>query len=60
MMLLQLWTNNADVEAAQRIISREKERVQERLKSHYENDVWEKRDKPPSEEEWNKALPEYM
>ena len=60
MMLLQLWTNNADVEAAQRIISREKERVRERLKSHYENDVWEKRDKPPSEEEWNKPLPEYM
>ena len=57
---LQLWTNNADVEAAKRIIAREKERIKERLKGHYQNDVWEKRDKPPTEEEWNKPLPQYM
>ena len=34
--------------------------MRERLRNHYENDVWEKREKPPSEEEWNKPLPEYM
>ena len=56
----KLWTNNADVEAAKRIIAREKERIKERLKGHYENDVWEKRDKPPSKDEWNKPLPQYM
>jgi len=56
----KLWTNNADVEAAKRVIGREKERIKERLRGHYENDVWEKRDQPPSKEEWSKPLPQYM
>lgn len=57
---MQLWTNNADKEAAGRIIDREKERIKKRLEGHVKNDVWEKRDKPPSKEEWNKPLPAYM
>jgi len=56
----QLWKNNADQEAATRVIDKEKERVKERLKGHYENNVWEKRITPPPKEEWNKPLPQYM
>eukprot|EP00092_Neocalanus_flemingeri_P031521 GFUD01034232.1.p1 GENE.GFUD01034232.1~~GFUD01034232.1.p1 ORF type:complete len:176 (+),score=57.25 GFUD01034232.1:38-565(+) len=56
----KLWTNSADKEAASRIIDREKDRIKERLRGHYENDVWEKRSTPPPEEEWNKPLPQYM
>merc|ERR1712062_472355 len=54
------WTNNSDEEAAKRIIERDRKRIKVRLEGHYGNDVWEKREKPPSEEEWNKPLPEYM
>jgi len=56
----KLWTNNADVDAAKRIIAREKERIVERMRGHYENDVWEKRTEPPSKEEWCAPLPQYM
>jgi len=56
----KLWTNNADKEAAARIIDREKERIKKRLEGHVKNDVWEKREKPPNNEEWNKPLPAYM
>ena len=56
----KLWTNNADTEAACRIIDREKERIKQRLTGHYQNDVWEKRSSPPTEEEWNKPLPQYL
>ena len=56
----KLWTNNADTEAASRIIGREQERIKERLKGHYDNNVWEKRDCPPPAEEWSKPLPQYM
>ena len=57
---MQLWTNSADKEAAERIIAREKERIKTRLRGHVENDVWERRERPPSREEWNKPLPQYM
>ena len=55
-----MWTNNSDEEAAERIIKREKERIKVRLEGHYGNNVWEKRERPPSKEDWNKPLPEYM
>lgn len=29
-----------------------------RLRAHYSNKVWEKRDAPP--EDWNKKLPDYL
>jgi len=56
----QLWKYNVDEEAATRVIDRENERVKERLRGHYENNVWEKRTTPPPKEEWNKPLPKYM
>ena len=57
----KLWQNNADVDAATRVIQREENRIAERLKGHYENDVWELRNKeerPPPD--WNKPLPEHL
>lgn len=40
------------------LIASEKKRRLERLRPHYQNDVWERRTAPP--ENWNKPLPEYM
>merc|ERR1711874_143514 len=54
----QLWVDNADKEAAARVIEREKERLAARLMPHFANDVWEQREGPP--EDWDKRLPEYM
>jgi len=54
----KLWTREADLQAAERIISREKERIKQRLVGHYSNNVWEKRDSPP--EDWNKPLPDWL
>merc|ERR1719186_2347746 len=52
--------HQGDKEAASRIIDREKDRIKERLRGHYENNVWEKRTSPPPKEEWSKPLPQYM
>lgn len=41
-----------------KLIASEKQRRYARLRPHYENDVWEKREKPP--ENWNAPLPEWM
>ena len=57
----KLWVSNTDHEAAKRIIEREEKRIFDRLKGHYENDVWESRrpsERPP--EDWNKPLPEHL
>ncbi|KAF7417811.1 hypothetical protein HZH68_000464 [Vespula germanica] len=40
------------------IIESEKERRMNRLKGHFGNTIWKKRDKPP--ENWNSPLPEWM
>lgn len=40
------------------VIESEKHRRLERLRPHYQNDVWERRTSPP--EDWNKPLPEYL
>lgn len=40
------------------MIASEKKRKLERLKPHYQNKVWKKRDKPP--ENWNAPLPEWI
>lgn len=52
------WNSNADQAAASRVIQREKVRIGQRLKAHYDNDVWEKRQSPPAE--WDKPLPQWM
>jgi len=54
----ELWVDRADKEAALRVIAREKVRLEERLKPHINNPVWEKRESPPPD--WNKPLPEYL
>merc|ERR1712059_46549 len=54
----KLWTKEANTEAAKRVVSREKERLHERLEPHYKNTVWEKRSSPP--DDWNKPLPDYL
>ncbi|CAK9796010.1 UPF0545 protein C22orf39 homolog [Anthophora quadrimaculata] len=52
------WNNNKSKEAYDKLIDSEKKRRLERLKGHYENNVWQKRDKPP--EDWNAPLPEWI
>lgn len=40
------------------VIRSEKYRRHQRLKAHYENDIWEVRKEPPKD--WNNPLPEWM
>lgn len=40
------------------LIESEKTRRLRRLRAHYENDVWQRRDKPP--ENWNAPLPKWL
>ncbi|XP_075992858.1 synaptic plasticity regulator PANTS [Anticarsia gemmatalis] len=52
------WEENKDFKAALAVINSEKNRRMERLRAHYRNDTWEKRDSPP--EDWAKPLPDWM
>ncbi|KAG5322425.1 CV039 protein, partial [Pseudoatta argentina] len=52
------WKKNKSEEAYDALIKSEKQRRYNRLHAHYQNDVWEKRKKPP--ENWNTPLPEWM
>eukprot|EP00088_Acartia_fossae_P028827 TRINITY_DN29652_c0_g1_i1.p1 TRINITY_DN29652_c0_g1~~TRINITY_DN29652_c0_g1_i1.p1 ORF type:complete len:181 (+),score=42.23 TRINITY_DN29652_c0_g1_i1:28-570(+) len=52
------WSRYADVEAANRIIAQEKERIKKRLDGHFNNKVWDKRTSPP--EDWNAPLPDWF
>jgi len=52
------WQKHKSEEAYDELIKSEKERRIQRLRSHLQNDVWEKREKPP--ENWNDPLPEWM
>jgi len=52
------WNSHADEPAARRVIQREKVRIGKRLKAHYDNDVWEKRQSPPPD--WQKPLPKWI
>ncbi|XP_072761850.1 synaptic plasticity regulator PANTS [Anoplolepis gracilipes] len=52
------WEKNKSEKAYEQLIASEKQRRKERLRAHYENDVWEKRQRPP--ENWNAPLPEWM
>ncbi|XP_001603320.1 UPF0545 protein C22orf39 homolog [Nasonia vitripennis] len=53
-----LWKESGDEQAYEELIASERKRRLERLKPHYQNDVWKKRDKPP--ENWNAPLPEWF
>lgn len=50
------WLNNK--EAAELLIQSEINRRAVRMKAHYDNDIWTKRESPP--EDWSKPLPEFM
>ncbi|XP_045445898.1 UPF0545 protein C22orf39 homolog [Melitaea cinxia] len=52
------WVNDKDVKAAEALINSEKERRMARLRAHYQNDIWKKRESPP--DDWAKPLPEWM
>ncbi|KAL0129274.1 hypothetical protein PUN28_004165 [Cardiocondyla obscurior] len=52
------WQKYKSEEAYDQLLKSEKERRAKRLHAHYQNDVWEKREKPP--ENWNAPLPEWM
>lgn len=50
------WFN--DKEAAKLVIQSEISRRAERLKAHFDNDIWTKRESPPND--WVKPLPAFM
>ncbi|XP_043677143.1 UPF0545 protein C22orf39 homolog [Vespula pensylvanica] len=54
----EIWQEKKSEEAYNAIIESEKERRMNRLKGHFGNTIWKKRDKPP--ENWNSPLPEWM
>ncbi|CAL7947092.1 unnamed protein product [Xylocopa violacea] len=53
-----LWNKYKNEDAYENLIASEKQRRMRRLKGHYDNDVWQKRDKPP--ENWNAPLPAWL
>ncbi|XP_013194924.2 UPF0545 protein C22orf39 homolog [Amyelois transitella] len=52
------WEDGKDLKAAEALINSERARRLERLKAHYRNNVWKKRDGPPPD--WDKPLPEWL
>ncbi|KAF4514022.1 UNVERIFIED_CONTAM: hypothetical protein B566_EDAN018673 [Ephemera danica] len=52
------WIANKNVKSRDELIKSEKIRQAKRLSGHVLNDVWEDREKPPSD--WNKPLPDWM
>ncbi|XP_058803355.1 UPF0545 protein C22orf39 homolog [Phymastichus coffea] len=56
--LCKKWQEKKDEKARAELIESEEKRRIERLKPHYQNDVWKKRDKPP--ENWNAPLPDWI
>lgn len=50
------WLENK--EAANEVIKSELSRRAARLKTHYDNDIWTKRENPP--DDWAKPLPQFM
>ncbi|CAH2086195.1 unnamed protein product [Euphydryas editha] len=57
-MKLVSFTGSTAVGQEEALINSEKERRMERLRAHYHNDVWKKRESPP--DDWAKPLPEWM
>lgn len=52
------YTEKNDLAAGKKVIDHETTRRKERLKAHYGNNVWKKRDAPP--EDWAKPLPDHL
>ncbi|XP_015435510.1 PREDICTED: UPF0545 protein C22orf39 homolog [Dufourea novaeangliae] len=53
-----LWEKYKSEKAYTNLIDGEKKRRMERLRPHFQNNVWQKRDKPP--ENWNGQLPDWL
>ncbi|XP_055859360.1 UPF0545 protein C22orf39 homolog [Episyrphus balteatus] len=51
-------SNCNDIKAGAAVVQSEEERRQKRLKAHYANTTWKKRQSPP--EDWAKPLPEWL
>ncbi|KAF7988776.1 hypothetical protein HCN44_007086 [Aphidius gifuensis] len=52
------WKKTDDDDAYTELVASEKKRRLERLRPHYQNNVWEKREEPPKD--WNAPLPDYL
>lgn len=52
------YEDKQDLHAGTAIIASEEKRRYDRIKSHYDNDIWKKRNQPP--DDWNKPLPEWL
>ncbi|XP_043470871.1 uncharacterized protein LOC122504054 [Leptopilina heterotoma] len=52
------WNKKKDTQAFDELVKSETTRRMNRLKAHYANNVWKRRDKPP--EDWAKPLPEWL
>ncbi|CRL01529.1 CLUMA_CG014169, isoform A [Clunio marinus] len=52
------YEKNDDLKAAKNVIDSEASRRKERMKAHYENNIWTKRANPP--EDWAKPLPDHL
>lgn len=47
-----------DLKAAKKVIDNEEGRRKERMKAHYGNNIWKKRNGPPAD--WSKPLPDHL
>lgn len=54
----QKYSWREDKEAARELIVSELDRRTKRMKAHFDNDIWKKREQPP--DDWSKPLPEFM
>lgn len=52
------FSGNSNFLFQEALIESERKRRLERLKAHYRNDTWKKRESPPAD--WDKPLPEWM
>lgn len=53
-----IWESEQSQQAYDALINSENERRRERLRGHYGNKVWKKRETPP--ENWNAPLPDWL
>ncbi|CAO1357294.1 unnamed protein product [Diamesa hyperborea] len=49
---------DGDLQAGKQVIDSETKRRRDRMRPHYQNNVWTKREAPPAD--WSKELPEYL
>lgn len=52
-----LWRKHKSAKAYEALVESERKRRYDRLRGHYQNDIWERRTHPP--ENWNAPLPQW-